>query len=181
MTLHAVGKVKLYFGTSSALYDLTQHMEDGWQLVGNVNVARRRRVTGSGSLGLSAYGVQQGLSVVGTIRLHADTKALLTGGGDGFAWVEDGNSSPGRVVCFPAQVKARPVTTPSADVATFALALVMSAAGAVEDALKTSGSQNPSGKIGYQRQSNKIVQITSAATASSSQPIVVGTPWTTEG
>ena len=172
---HDASKVKVYFGDGSTCVDLTPDLQGAVTRGGALNLVRLRRVTGTGSLGVSADVAGMRLNLGGTILLSTINKALLTAGGSGYVWMEDANTGTPRILCFPAQLTARPVSAPQSGASSWTFSAVQSDADAVEGPRVSSGSQKAvSGKVGYQRTGTASIKplTGSAVTASATNPVV---------
>ena len=176
---HEAAKVKIYFGGSSSCIDLTPDLQGSVQRGGGLNTVRLRRVTGTGQLGMTADVAGMRLNLTATILMNATNKALLQGG-TGYVWIEDANTTTPRVLCFPAQLTARPISAPQSGATSWSINAIQSDSGAVEGAIVVSGSQkSKTGEVGYQRTgTTSIKPLTgSAVTASATNPVVQGTEY----
>ena len=147
---YRTSQCKFFWGNASTVVDLTPHIESLSLSPTNV-VDRRMRITGTGSLGVTADSVSSGLSGAATVRLHADTKSLPN---DGILMIHRQDCD--RVIAIPMTMTAKPTAAPSDGAVTIALTFTQRASsGAVEGAQVTSGNVvAATGKVGYVKGTN---------------------------
>ena len=177
---YRTAQCELYVGTSSVKADLIGSLDGALTVTGAVEIDRRRVIAAGGTIGVTADGINCGLTIAANLRYTAESKKLLTLV-DGVLILARKDAS--YAYGLPVVVTAVPITSAAGAIVSIAATFAQSADGnAVSGALRTENTAINTGQEGYATTSSGVVRRTSGTLAvASGQYGVIGAPILAEG